>query len=178
MHIFSSNFEISTSTKCWIHSSFQDGTVSLKEKPHKLVFSSYGSIRFFLRFPVHRKKGKKTALQRRHHPWARASSIPARTRPSTKGSGSQGITNIPINEAGGGLAPAKIKKPQPNNKKSSFFKTHYYGTKRILMHFRRGIESPQYALCVSWQFKNASAPRPRGARTNLLPRDTKLISRV
>lgn len=64
------------------------------------------------------------------------------------------------------------------NKKSSFFKTHYYHTKRILMYFQQGIKYPQYLLCVSWQFKNAKAPRPRGARTNLLPRDTKLISRV
>lgn len=70
------------------------------------------------------------------------------------------------------------RKKKTTNKKSSFFTTHYYGTKRILMHFQQGIESPQYLLCVSWQFKNANAPRPRGARTNLLPRDTKLISRV
>lgn len=138
------------------------------------MFSSYGSISFFLPFPMQRKKGKKTALQQRHHPWVRASGVPARMRPSTKDSGSQGITNIPINEAGGGLDPEK----KPNNKKSSFFTTHYYGTKRILMYFQQGIKSPQYPLCVSWQFKNANAPRPRGARTNLLPRDTKLISRV
>lgn len=46
------------------------------------------------------------------------------------------------------------------------------------MYFQQGIKYPQYLLCVSWQFKNAKAPRPRGARTNLLPRDTKLISRV
>lgn len=173
MHIFSSILEISTSTKCWIHSSAKDGTDSLNGKNHKLMFSSYEN-RFFLPFPAHRKKGKRTALQGRHHPWV--SSIPVRTPPSTKGSRSQGITNIPINEAGGGLAPGE-KKKQPNNKKSSFFKTHYYGTKCILMYFQQGIESPQYPLCVSWQFKNANAPRPRGARTNLLPRDTKLISR-
>lgn len=132
------------------------------------MFSSYGSIRFFLPFPMHRKKWNKTALQWRHHPWA--SSIPARTHPSTKSSGSQGI-----NESGGGLVPEKKKK---TTKKSSFFKTRYYGPKHILRYFQQGTESPQYPLCASWQLKNARAPRPRGARTNLLPRDTKLISLV
>lgn len=136
------------------------------------MFLSYGSISFFLPFPAQKKKEEKTALQQWHHPWARASGVPVRTRPSTKGSGSQGITNIPINEAGGRIGSRKT------TKKSSFFKTHYYSTKRILMYFQQGIGSPQYPLCVSWQFANANAPRPRGARTNLLPRDTKLISRV
>lgn len=149
MHIFSSNFEISTSTKCWIHSSFQDGTVSLKENTHKLMFSSYGSIRFFLPFPVHRKKGKKTALQGRHHPWARASGIPARTRPSTKGSGSQGITDIPINEAGGGLAPAKInKKPTQKQKKHIFQNTLLWRKTYFNVFSARHRIPPVCALCL------------------------------
>lgn len=118
MHIFSSILEISTSTKCWIHSSAKDGTDSLNGKNHKLMFSSYEN-RFFLPFPAHRKKGKRTALQGRHHPWV--SSIPVRTPPSTKGSRSQGITNIPINEAGGGLAPGE-KKNNPTTKKAHFSK--------------------------------------------------------
>lgn len=76
---------------------------------------------FFLPFPVHRKKGKKTALQGRHHPWARVSGIPARTHPSTKGSRRQGITNIPINEAGGGLAPEKKKPKTTQQQKKLIF---------------------------------------------------------
>lgn len=46
-------------------------------------------------------------------------------------------------------------------KKSSFFKTCYYCTEHILMYFHQGIKQPQYVLCVSRQFKNAQAPRPR-----------------
>lgn len=59
---------------------------------------------------MQREKGKKTALRRRHHPWARASGVPDRTRPSTKGGGSQGIKIILLNGEGGGLAQEKIQK--------------------------------------------------------------------
>lgn len=70
------------------------------------------------------------------------------------------------------------KKKKNHQTKKAHFSKHYYRTKRVLMYFQQGIKYPQNLLCVSWQFKNANAPRPRGARTNLLPRDTKLIPRV
>lgn len=107
------------------------------------MFSSYGSISFFLPFPVQRKKGKKTALQRRHHPWA--SGVPARTRPSTKSSRSQGVTNIPINEAGGGRAPEKKTQQQ---KKLIFHNTLLWHKTYFNAFSARHRIPPVSALCL------------------------------
>lgn len=109
------------------------------------MFSSYGSISFFLPFPMQRKKGKKTALQQRHHPWVRASGVPARMRPSTKDSGSQGITNIPINEAGGGLDPEKKTQQQ---KKLIFHNTLLRHKTYFNVFSARHQIPPVSALCL------------------------------
>jgi len=73
--------------------------------------------------------GKASSSAREASPPSEGERRARETRPSTTGSGSQGIKNLPVNETRGGPAKGKTKK-------SSFFNTHYYHTKRILRCFQ------------------------------------------
>lgn len=119
---------------------------------------------------MQREKGKRTALQWRHHPWARASGVPDRTRPSTTGGGSQGIKIILLNGERGGLAQEKIQK------KLVFQNTLLSHRTYFNVFSSRHQTAPVCALRLPAVRECPGAPSS-GARTDLLPRDTKLIPR-
>lgn len=157
--------EENTSTKHWTATSFSGGCRRKNEMLSSRASSSSPCL--------HRGKRERMQLHEEASPLAEQQA--SRTRPSAKGSGSGHAANKARSGHWGGRPQQQQNHTHTKGRSS---KRHDIAPKCVSKHFQKGTEQPAYLLCVSWQFKNASSPCPRGARTNLLPRDTKLISRM